>query len=92
MILVIMMEMPQRKPNRITDYDYSQNGAYFVTLCTQDRKPVLSSIVGDDAHIVPKSLYIIWRADEGHPPLQENPSLEGFWFFYSVLTEVVWAL
>ena len=49
-----MMEMPQRKPNRITDYDYSQNGAYFVTLCTQDRKPVLSSIVGDDAHIVPK--------------------------------------
>ena len=38
------MEMPQRKPNRITDYDYSQNGAYFVTLCTQDRKKMLSAI------------------------------------------------
>ena len=48
------MELPQRKPNRLSDYDYSQNGAYFITLCTKDRKKVLSQIVGDDAHIVPK--------------------------------------
>ena len=48
------MECSERKPNRIGGYDYSQNGAYFVTICTQDRKPILSSIVGDDAHIVPK--------------------------------------
>ncbi len=54
MISVIEMNLPQRKPNRITGYDYSQNGAYFVTICTQDRKPILSAIVGDDAHIVPK--------------------------------------
>ena len=54
MISVINMQMPQRKPNRIEDYDYSQNGAYFVTVCTQDRKRILSDIVGDDAHIVPK--------------------------------------
>ena len=51
---VMDMEMPQSKPNRIEDYDYSQNGAYFVTICTQDRKRILSDIVGDDAHIVPK--------------------------------------
>ena len=51
---VIDMDLPQRKPNRIPNYDYSENGAYFVTICTQDRKPVLSAIVGDDAHIVPK--------------------------------------
>ena len=54
MILVINMQMPQRKPNRIEDYDYSQNGAYFVTVCTRDRKKILSDIVGADAHIVPK--------------------------------------
>ena len=48
------MELPKRKPNRLPDYDYNQNGAYFVTICTQDRKPILSQIVGDDAHIVPK--------------------------------------
>ena len=53
-ISVIKMKMPQRKPNRIEGYDYSQNGAYFVTVCTQDRKRILSDIVGGDAHIVPK--------------------------------------
>lgn len=49
-----MNEYPKRKPVRLPDYDYSQNGAYFITICTQKRAPVLSSIVGDDAHIVPK--------------------------------------
>ena len=38
----------------MVDYDYGQNGAYFVTICTQERKRLLSDIVGDDAHIVPK--------------------------------------
>ena len=38
------MEKPQRKPNRIAGYDYSQSGAYFVTICTQDRKKILSKI------------------------------------------------
>ena len=46
--------LPERKQNRYPEYDYSQNGAYFVTICTQDRRKVLSNIVGDDAHIVPK--------------------------------------
>ncbi len=44
MALVIDMELQQRKHNRIQGYDYSQNGAYFVTVCTQDRKKILSSI------------------------------------------------
>ena len=41
------MELKGRKPNRIPDYDYSQNGAYFITICTKDRQPILSTIVGD---------------------------------------------
>ena len=48
------MQQQERKANRIQGYDYSQNGAYFVTICTKDRKRILSAIVGDDAHIVPK--------------------------------------
>ena len=44
MISVMNMEMPNRKPNRITGYDYSQSGAYFITICTQDRKKILSRI------------------------------------------------
>ena len=41
------MELSERKPNRLRDYNYSTNGAYFVTICTQDRKKILSDIVGD---------------------------------------------
>ena len=40
------MELPQRKPNRLPDYDYDQNGGYFITICTQDRYPFLGHIVG----------------------------------------------
>ncbi len=35
------MELRQRKPNRLKDYDYSQNGAYFVTICTKGRQEML---------------------------------------------------
>ena len=49
------MTMLQRKQNRLGDYDFSQNGAYFVTICTQDRKPILSAIVGD-GYPVPKPI------------------------------------
>ena len=45
------MELPQRKPNRLSDYDYDQNGAYFVTVCTQDRRKILSTIVGDGSPV-----------------------------------------
>ena len=48
------MELPNRRKNRLENYDYSQNGAYFITICTKGRKKTLSEIVGDDAHIVPK--------------------------------------
>ena len=35
----------ERKPTRIKNYDYSSVGAYFVTICTQDRKQILSEII-----------------------------------------------
>ena len=47
------MELPQRKPNRLTDYDYSTPGAYFITVCTKDRLPILSRIVGGGAFDAP---------------------------------------
>ncbi len=43
------------KPMRLNDYDYSQDGAYFVTICTQNRPEILSDIVGDDVGIVPSN-------------------------------------
>lgn len=35
-----------RKTTRLPGYDYSAPGAYFLTICTQDRKCLLSRIVG----------------------------------------------
>ena len=44
------MDFPTRKQVRLQDYDYSAPGAYFVTVCTQDRRCILSHItVGADA-------------------------------------------
>ncbi len=39
-------DLPERKHPRLKEYDYSSSGAYFITICTQDRKCILSEIVG----------------------------------------------
>ena len=39
-------ELPKRKHPRLDNYDYSADGAYFVTICTENRRCVLSRIVG----------------------------------------------
>ena len=46
--------MEQRKKNRLPGHDYSQPGAYFITICTKDHKCILSTIVGADAYIGPR--------------------------------------
>ena len=38
------MELPKRKPIRLPDFDYSGPGAYFVTICTHDRRCILSRV------------------------------------------------
>ena len=40
------MQLPKRKPTRLKEYDYSQNGAYFITICTHNRRYIFSNIVG----------------------------------------------
>ena len=40
------IELPKRKHPRLDHYNYSSAGAYFVTICTQNRRCVLSRIVG----------------------------------------------
>ena len=41
------MDLPQRKIVRLPDYDYSTNGAYFVTICTYNRKPLFGDVGAD---------------------------------------------
>ena len=40
--------LPQRKQIRLTGYDYSLPGYYFVTICTQERKNILGKIVNEE--------------------------------------------
>jgi hypothetical protein len=51
--------LPKRKPTRLKQFDYSQNGYYFITICTYKKQKILCDIVGDDAHIVPSKCGII---------------------------------
>ena len=46
--------LPQRKKNRLEDFDYSTPGAYFITICTENRRNLLGQIVGGGALDAPQ--------------------------------------
>ena len=48
-----METLEKRKNLRLENYDYKSYGAYFLTVCTADKKHILGKIVGGDAHIAP---------------------------------------
>ena len=39
-------DLPKRKQHRLSGYDYSKSGYYFVTTCTENRIPLFSLIIG----------------------------------------------
>ena len=39
-------DLPQRKSPRLKEYDYNSAGLYFLTICTDKRRKILSKIVG----------------------------------------------
>ncbi len=49
-----MEKLPKRKRNRLEEFDYSHNGTYFVTICTENMNCVLSQIVGATSGRPPK--------------------------------------
>lgn len=51
------MDLPKRKPTRLKGYDYGTPGAYFITICTKDRKEILSKIiVGEGLCALPQNI------------------------------------
>ena len=48
-------KLPKRKPPRWQERDYNTPGGYFITICTQDKRCILSRIVGGDVLDAPKS-------------------------------------
>ena len=41
------MNLPKRKNLRLPNYDYSENGAYYVTICTQNNLHLFGHVVGE---------------------------------------------
>ena len=48
-----MEDLKKRKALRLQGFDYNEIGAYFITICTQNRQQILADIVGDDVLGVP---------------------------------------
>ena len=46
----IIMTLPTRKWPRLNGWDYSKNGLYFLTICTEGKKCILSSISPQSPH------------------------------------------
>ena len=49
------MDKNARKPTRLREYDYSSNGKYFLTICTENMEHILSSVknVGEGLRALP---------------------------------------
>ena len=52
-------ELPKRKPTRLQNFDYNTNKAYFITICTENRRKVLSKIVGVDVLGDPQNIELL---------------------------------
>ncbi len=48
-----MKEAFAHKPLRLPEYDYSSKGAYFVTICTKDRRRILSRLSVEESPFSP---------------------------------------
>ena len=49
--------METRKHNRLKEYDYSQNGYYFITICTTERSKILCDISVGANCVRPKTIF-----------------------------------
>ena len=52
------MVLPNRKPTRLKNYDYSQSGYYFITICTHNKQKLLCDIVGGDVLYTPFKIHL----------------------------------
>ena len=45
------MEKPVRKNIRLPEYDYSQNNAYFITICAYEKKNIFGRIIDGKVYL-----------------------------------------
>jgi len=62
--------LPNRQSIRLRDFDFSQNGAYFVTICTTRRLCLLGNIEDGDVRLSPvgQVVRLLWQDLPRHTP------------------------
>ena len=65
-----MAKLPTRKNVRLKTYDYSQPGAYFVTICSEGRKPIFGNIDGIEITLTDAGEFVKdkWLENSRHYP------------------------
>ncbi len=53
---------------RLPDFDYGEDGAYFITICVEGRRCLLGEVVGDSMILSPcgDAVTGVWQALSGH--------------------------
>lgn len=63
-------DIHRRRSIRLKGYDYSQSGAYFVTVCAQDRECLFGNVVDGEIRVndTGRMVHDIWHKIPGHFP------------------------
>lgn len=69
--------LPTRRSHRLREFDYGQYGYYFITVCTNHRKPLLSKIIGSDDNVPNSTSNLIVGSDALVVPPSTVPTLLG---------------
>ena len=77
------MDLPKRKRLRAESYDYSLPGAYFITICTQNRRRLLSRIVGTPVTGCPQMpvTELLWHGKIADKYIRQ---IDGFYDYLSI--------
>jgi putative transposase len=75
--IVFMIEIHHRKSIRLKEYDYSQPGEYFVTICAKNHKCIFGSIVNGQIDLNERGR-IVERCWKGIPEHFSNVKLDEY--------------
>src|SRR3990167_2716340 len=70
-------DLHHRRSIRLTGYDYSQQGAYFVTICAQNRECLFGEIVGGKM-VLNEAGRVVADECKKTPKLRPNIELDAF--------------
>ncbi|MCL5429360.1 MAG: transposase [Chloroflexi bacterium] len=81
----------RRKTLRLSEYDYSSPGAYFVTICVNGKRHILGTIVGEEIHLskVGEIVQEVWHNLSRH---YENIELDEFIVMPNHVHGIIWIL